>query len=55
MWGVTQITQGCINNDYLLLSDLRSMFPDDVFGGTTKNEAAKTVRVHWGGEPIDTD
>ena len=56
MWGVTEITAGCVKNDYLLLSELRSLFPPDVFGGTNKHEAAiKTVRVYWGGEPIDTD
>ena len=56
MWGVTEITEGCVNNDYLLIGDLRSFFPPDVFGGPTRQEAApRTVRVHGGGEPVDTD
>ena len=55
MWGVTEITDGCIKNDYLLIGELRSLFPPDVFGGPTKESAAKTVRIHWGGEPVDTD
>ncbi len=56
MWGVTEITDGCVKNNYLLLTELRAMFPHDVIGGPNKNEAAaKTVRVVWGGEPVDTD
>jgi hypothetical protein len=56
MWGVTEITDGCVKNDYLLLTDLRPMFPPDVVGGTNRQEAAaRTVRVHWGGESVDTD
>ena len=32
------------------------MFPDDVLGGENKKHlAAKTMRVHWGEEAVETD
>ncbi len=55
MWGVTEITAGGVNNDYLTLTTLRELFPDDVFGGPTEAEAARPVRVVWGGDSVDTD
>jgi hypothetical protein len=55
MWGVTEITAGGVNNDYLSLTTLRELFPDDTFGGPTDADAGRPVRVYWGGEPVDTD
>jgi hypothetical protein len=35
---------------------LRGLFPQDVFGGTNREEEApRKVRVYWGGEPVETD
>jgi hypothetical protein len=55
MWGVTEITDGAVNNDYLTLTSLRDLFPDEVFGGATEAEAGRTVTIHWGGEAVDSD
>lgn len=50
------VTQGNLNNNHLYLTEVMDLFPRDVIGGANRTCAApRTVRVLWGGTPVDTD
>lgn len=50
-----KVTQGNINNNHLYLKDALELFPPDVLGGPGKVRAARTVRVEWDNEAVETD
>ncbi len=50
------ITQGNLNNRHMYLTECMDLFPEDVLGGPDESRAAaRTVRVHWADEAVDTD
>ena len=49
------VTQGNVNNNHLYLTEAMDLLPPDVLGGPGKESAARTVRVEWGGETVETD
>jgi len=55
MGGVIEITEGCIKNDYLIVTDVRELFPDAAFGGSNEEQAGQAIHVSWGGEAVRTD
>jgi hypothetical protein len=49
------VTQGNVNNNHLYLTDALDLFPPDVLGGPGRAQAARTVRVEWNDESVETD
>lgn len=42
--------------NHFYLTAARDLFPEDVFGGSNKTQAApRTVRIQFGSEAVDTD
>jgi hypothetical protein len=52
--GYLTVTQGNLDNGSLCVTDLRNLFPEDVFGKSAQ-PARRTVRVIWGDEVVETD
>ena len=50
------VTQANLDNNHLYVTEARDLFPEDVFGGSDKTQAApRTVRIQFGEEVVDTD
>lgn len=56
-YGVVTLTEGNINHGHFYLTELMTMFPASVVGGSSKADAAaEHIEVHHGcGEPERTD
>ena len=57
MWGVIKVTEGSMNPQLFDRHYRPVLFPDNVFGGDNEDAAAAPhqIRIHWGGDPVDTD
>ncbi len=49
------VTQGNLDNDHLYLTEAMDLFPPDVLGGPDESLAARTVRVEWSDQSVETD
>ncbi len=56
-YGIIELTQGNLNNDYLYLRRIIELFPPSSIGGSSEAElASQLLEVHSGiGEPVSTD
>jgi len=50
------VTQGNLNNKHMYLTEAWDLFPEDVFGGRNKSQAApRTVCIQFGDKTVATD
>jgi hypothetical protein len=50
------ITQGNLDNSHMYLTPCMDLFPEDVLGGADASQAAaRSVRVQWADEVVETD
>jgi len=55
MWGVIRITEAGTKSNYLTVTSIKEQFPPDAIGGENKKDApVRTIKVHWGGDPVET-